>query len=358
MKKIILIIIVAVLIATGVGVYVFTAGKKIKIKNNSVALAEVDSKISQEGSSSSTESLYDEPLTGQKCAHGNKRSLAVMLAADTAARPLSGISQADIAVEMPVLTGGITRYMAVFSCGAPEEIGSVRSARHTFLSFAMSFGAVYAHWGGSYLALDILNQKLLDNIDSLPNPFDAFYRRNDRLAPHNGFTSFDRLSQAAEKLGYQMDNQAAPYPHIKDEAQLSANQNIAIGYPAPYNVDFAYDYKKNSYARSRGGEKEMDAANQNQVEVKNVIVMTAESRQINADYNDVAVEGEGNLAVYRNGEVIRGKWKRARETYDRKAGADRKYYFLDAEGKEIGLVPGKIWISVAQPNQKVEMTFR
>lgn len=357
MKKIILIIFTALLIA-GAGFYIFTAGDKIKVKGDSVVLADVRLQNNQENQASDPRPLYDEPLTGQRCAHGNRRPLAVMLAADAVARPLSGISQADIVVEMPVLTGGITRYMAVFSCGEPAEIGSIRSARHPFLPFALSFDSVYAHWGGSYLALDILNLKLLDNIDSIKNPFDVFYRRSDRLAPHNGFTSFDRLDQTIEKLGYRADNQASLYPHIKDEAQLSVNQNISVGYPSPYNVDFSYDYKKNAYARSRGKEKEIDAADQKQVEVKNIIVMIAESRQISLDYNDVTVEGEGDLAVYRNGEVIKGKWKRAREVYDRKTDTDRKYYFLDSEGKEIGLVPGKIWISITQPNQKVEMTFR
>lgn len=353
MKKILIIAAAAILIA-GAAVYILTTGKKIKVNGESAVPA---AKLAPSEEQSSAP-LYEDPLTGQKCAHGNKRPLAVMLAADTVARPLSGISQADIVVEMPALTNGITRYMAIFSCEAPEEIGSIRSARHTFLPFVVSFDAIYAHWGGSYLALDILNQNLLDNIDSLKNPFDAFYRRNDRLAPHNGFTSFARLDQAAEKLGYRTDDRAAAYPHIKDEAALSANQNIAIGYPYPYNVSFAYDYKKNSYARSRGGDKELDAAGQKQVEVKNVIVMTAESRQINADYNNVVVEGEGTLAVYRNGEVVKGKWKRAPEAYDRQSASDSKYYFLDTEGKEIGLVPGKIWISIAQPNQKVEMTFK
>lgn len=354
MKKI-LFIIIAVILISGAIAYIFKDSKKISVKGDTTAPVAAQPP-SQDSTSSAP--LYEDPLTGQKCARGNRRPLAVMLAADTAARPLSGISRADAVVEMPVLTNGITRYMALFSCEEPEEIGSIRSSRHTFLPFAVSFDAIYAHWGGSYLALNILNQKLLDNIDSLKNPFDAFYRRNDKLAPHNGFTSFALLEQAAQKLGYRMDNKAAAYPHIKDEAQLSANQNIAIGYPYPYNINFAYDYKKNSYARSRGGEKEIDAGNQKQVEVKNIIVMTAESQQINADYNSVAVENEGNLAVYRNGEVIKGKWKRELETYDRNMDADKKYHFLDAEGKEIGLVPGKIWISVVQPNQKVELTFK
>ena len=185
-----------------------------------------------------------------------------------------------------------------------QGIGSIRSARHDFLPFAKSFDAIYAHWGGSYLALDALKTKELDAIDALPNPYNAFYRRNDWLAPHNGFTSFTRLKEAAQKLGYRMEGKAAGYPRISDEAVLSTNQNIAVGYPFPYNADFSYTYTTNSYVRSRGGEKEIDAA-QEAGRSKKRYYYGAASRQISPDYNDVDVEGEGNVIVY-YGEMKNG----------------------------------------------------
>lgn len=357
MKNLIIFFIIAAL-AGGALFYILRTERKVAVSSKEVSAQSVANDNAKSPQESSAADLSENPLTGQKCVRGNKRPMAVMLAVDSAARPLSGISQADAVVEMPALTNGITRYMALFSCEEPKEIGSIRSARHDFLPFAKSFDAIYAHWGGSYLALDLLNKKVLDNLDALPNPYDAFYRRSDKLPPHNGFTSFARLLAAAEKLGYRLDIKAAEYPRIKDEAALSANQNISIGYPYPYNVDFSYEYKTNSYKRFRGNEGEIDAIDQSQMEVKNVIVMTADSRQVSPDYNDVDIEGAGKLAVYRNGEVIKGQWKRAQETYQPNSGQDDKYYFLDAEGKEIGLVAGKIWISVVQPNQKVELTFK
>ena len=207
MKKIIIFIAVVALLGGGVLFYAFEAERKVIVD---------DKKVLARGDASSAESLSplladfsENPLTGQKCVRGNKRPMAVMLAVDVVARPLYGVSKADVAVEMPALTNGITRLMALFSCEEPEEIGSIRSARHDFLPFARSFDAIYAHWGGSYLALDLLNKKVLDNLDALPNPHDAFYRRSDKLPPHNGFTSFARLSAAAEKLGYRSESQAA-----------------------------------------------------------------------------------------------------------------------------------------------------
>lgn len=318
--------------------------------STTISIRKSDAAVPQETKEVDTngERLALNPLIGTLCSEGDARPFAVMLAADTAARPLSGIAQADVVVEMPALTNGITRYMAVFGCEHAQEIGSIRSARHDFLYFATSFDAIYAHWGGSYLALDALKAGTLDDIDALPNPYDAFYRKNERRAPHNGFTSFARLKEAAQRLGYRMEGKAHGYPRIRDEAVLHTDQNIALGYPFPYNADFSYHHETNSYFRSRGGEKEMDGATGAQTEVKNVIVMEAASRQVSPDYNDVDVEGEGSATVYRNGEMKKGKWKREGE----------RYMFLDAEGREIGLVEGKLWISVVQPDQKVELTFK
>lgn len=300
------------------------------------------------------------PLTGEVCDEGNRRPIAVMLEADTVARPLTGISQADVTVEMPVLTNSITRYMSVFGCEQPAEIGSIRSARDDFLPFARSFDTLFAHWGGSYLALDILKTGVIDDLDSLANPFGAFYRKDNILAPHNGFTSFEGLRAAAQKLNYRTTpSTAIPYVHVKDAPMLSVDQNISLGYPKPFDVSFTYDHTTNSYFRWRDGTQEMDAGNSKQVEVKNVVVMVAPSAQVNIDYNDVGVIGQGDVTVYRNGEAIQGKWKRAAETYNANIDqGDNKYYFIDSFGKEIGLVPGKIWISIVQPNQRTELTFK
>lgn len=362
MKRVIFSIIV--LAALAGGSFVFYSpfsrlSKKMSVRRNAF-VSDVADKSVTNAKEEPPERIASNSFTGLSCHEGDRRPFAVMLAGDKAARPLSGIADADAVVEMPVLTNGITRYMAIFACGRPEIIGSIRSARHDFLPFAKSFDAIFAHWGGSYLALDILKTGALDNIDSLPNPFDAFYRQEGKRAPHNGFTSFMRLLNAAQKLNYRIfPNKTKGYAHIEDAAAISADQNISLRYPQPYEVDFAYDYKVNVYRRWRGGAKEIDAATGAQVEVKNIIVMVARSQQVNPDYNEVAIEGEGDLAVYRNGEVIKGKWKRAKESYGVADDAgDSKYYFLDSSGREIGLVKGKIWISVVQPNQKVELTLK
>ena len=96
-------------------------------------------------------------VSGLECANADRRPLAVMMAGDPETRPLAGIGQADIVFEMPVTPDGITRFMAVFQCEDPKEIGSIRSAREDFIPLAAGLGAIYAHWGGEKEALEKLD---------------------------------------------------------------------------------------------------------------------------------------------------------------------------------------------------------
>ena len=304
-----------------------------------------------------TENFPINPITGLACQRANQRPFAVMMASDEIARPLSGISSADIVFEMPVVSGGITRLMVFYNCELPEEIGSIRSARHDFIPLAQGFDAIFAHWGGSHFALDKLNKKIIDNIDALKNPYSAFYRQKGIASPHNGFSSGNRLIDSADKLGYRSENNFVGYPHIVSNQQSTTLPTgrqvndqqlfIKIGYPYPFNIKYEYDPETNSYKRWRGNKPEIDKINSKQVEVKNVAVMRAKSRQIEGQYNDVDIEGEGELEVYQSGEMIKGKWSK------NKSNKKSKLYFLNKQGEEIKFVPGKIWVEIVEPHQNV-----
>jgi len=294
------------------------------------------------------------PITGLVCENYNRRPIAVMLAMDPVTRPLSGIGAADLVIEMPVITGSITRLMAVYVCEDPKEIGSLRSARHDYIPLAMGLDAIYAHWGGSHYALDKLNAGIMDNIDALKNPYNAYWQKSGISMPHNGFSSMERLVNAAEKLGYRLINKFEGYPHDKfsiPNSQFSKNSKgeLTIGYGGSYRVFYEYDSKTNSYLRWRGGREEIDELTGKQVEVQNVVIMRAVSRMIEPpDYNDVDVEGAGTAVVYRNGEEINGAWKKEGRYQS------TKLYFFDSKGKEIKFVPGKIWIEIVEPYQEVK----
>jgi len=151
-KKILSVGGVILLVLVFLVIYFYSSGNKITVQNTDDNTANIDVDNNKNNIKKEDSSIPLNDITGIRCKNGDKRPYAIMLAADKAARPLSGVSEADVVVEMPVITDGITRYMAVFKCEEPKEIGSIRSARHDFITLAKSFDAIYAHWGGSYFA--------------------------------------------------------------------------------------------------------------------------------------------------------------------------------------------------------------
>ena len=91
--------------------------------------------------------LYPKPM---RDIWEKRRPLGIMIENSKAARPQSGIGQADVVYEA-VAEGGITRFMAVYYCQDSETVGPVRSARTYFLDWISEYGSspLYAHVGGA-----------------------------------------------------------------------------------------------------------------------------------------------------------------------------------------------------------------
>lgn len=353
-KKIIAEAIVVIAILS-IGLFLFfdsenwQKGKNIKIENNEEnKTIENNDENNKENEEEPRKEMTASPISGIKCDNSQRRPFAIMLAGDLEAWPLSGISEADLVVEMPVVIDGITRYMAVYVCNGPKEIGSIRSARHDFISLAMGFDAIFAHWGGSHFALDKLDNKIMDNVNGLYLDGSVFYRKPGLSKPHDGFTTIERLEDYSKRMGYRLTNEFAGYQFYDEENPSDKDGEITIEYPNIYKVDYKYEAKTNSYLRSKGDKKDKDNLNKQQISAKNVVIMYAASRQIDGQYNDVNIDGEGDAIVYHNGWEIKGKWK--------KDGGDlkSKLYFYNESGEEIKFAPGQIWIQVVQPNQNVK----
>ena len=282
------------------------------------------------------------PISGLPCPDPTLRPVAVMLAADPEARPLSGVRVADIVFEAPVTPGGITRMMAVFQCADPKEIGSVRSARSTFIPFVLGFQAIYAHWGGERDVLADLDAGITDNVDALKYEGTVYFRKSVIPRPHNGFTTLAAVREQAGALGYPSTASLDPYAH---EAHARANRNLGsvadtVIVPGPTGMDvvFRYDEESSTYRRWRGGEPEMDRLDDRQIAPSVVIVMTTVVEQTYDQYVDLKTVGQGTAIIYQEGRSIPGRWV--------KASAEAPLRFMNAQGNPIVFTPGQIWVTI------------
>ena len=113
-----------------------------------------------------------------------------------------------------------------------ERIGSIRSCRHYFISFAREFDAIYAHYGHTVYAQPILDLAEVHNISGMDGSVEsvAYYRDKSRKSPHNVFTTAEGLAAASEKKGYPTAYHAAYQGHYQfaaaDAPQLPANGRV------------------------------------------------------------------------------------------------------------------------------------
>jgi hypothetical protein len=279
----------------------------------------------------------------------NPPIFAVQIENIVEARPLSGVSRAHLVYET-LAEGGITRILALFAAGSGvEEIGPVRSARPYFLSWAEEYGATYAHSGGSPEALASISKYDIYDLNEFSNG-QYFWRSRTRYAPHNLYTSTERLSEAfAAKEGKVKSDFAAW--QFKDEAELdgrpSEARRVKIYFSTKtYEVGWQYDRESNDYLRYQAGAIQQDRDGK-EVKAKNIVVQFAKITSIDAiDRKKIETVGEGEAIVFQDGLRIDGTWEKEAK------GGRTKFY--DSAGVEIKFNPGVTWVEVVPINTEVE----
>lgn len=283
-------------------------------------------------------------LSGLPCETASRRPVAVMLASDPEARPLSGLGLADMVFEMPVTPNGITRMMALYQCRLPDEIGSVRSARSDFIPLAQGADAILVHWGGEKEALDKLNGGIMDNVDGMKYEGTTFYRKDGVPAPHDGFTTFELIDKRSVLLDYRATTSLDGYTRVTTQPGRnigSLSGTAGIDWPQGMDVEFTYDAATNTYARSRGGTPEVDVLTGEQVRASVVVIVQTEITSVRDQYLGIRTVGEGVATIWQNGQRSSALWK--------KENATAMLQLTDSRGNQIPLERGTIWVLYDAP---------
>jgi hypothetical protein len=346
----------------------FTVGRS-SMRQNKAKQIKVDNATELVNQEPSNEGPVS-PISGLSCENWNRRPIAVMQPADVSARPAAGFSDADMVVEMPVITASITRLMGVYICGNPDDVGSMRSARHDFVHLAKGLDAIFVHWGRSNIEWfkEQLGSGVVDdmncNNDAGKSAQQYCYRKEETgtmRGVDTGYAKFAKLLEGAKAFGYRMESKFSGYPHQAEAApdQRPVGGHLRVAFAGPFAAEYDYDKASNSYLRTWGNVADTDRNNSKRIAPKNIAVLIATSSQLveGEQYNNVQLgdpwidtSDSGDAYYYFNGQQYRGTWKKD------KSNISSKLTFYDETGKEVRFVPGQIWVEVLEPGQTLRWT--
>ncbi|WP_249929686.1 DUF3048 domain-containing protein [Paenibacillus naphthalenovorans] len=272
------------------------------------------------------EPAFQAPLTGLPSDRKiEDRPIMVMINNAPQARPQSGLTQADMLLEV-LAEGEITRIVGIFqSSRSKDPVGPVRSIRPYFIEIGKSFGAIQVHAGGSPDGYSKLKKERIHALDEITNAGAAFWRERSRKAPHNLYTDLEKIRETAQERGFTANALAQPaYSFVKKDADaVPAMANDAQDAPKvditflmqSYKVTYEFDQTSGLYKRSINGKQHIDLNNEEQLSAANVVVMGTRHRTLDSEGRlDVKLIGTGPALLFERGKVKKVEWKRDKES--------------------------------------------
>ena len=294
-----------------------------------------------------------------------RRPLAVKIDNAPNARPHYGISQADMVMEL-LVEGFITRLAAYFHSQDPDTIGAVRSVRFSDRYTTPMVRGSLIFSGASQLMERLVREDieagLYVGVSGQLGQGGAFYRTNvdGKVAPHNLFTSSQRLRDATNEVGG-----GAPVVVPRWDFLLSAQHAETAGGFAgsiradrmiiPYRLDarvrYEYDAASHTYVRLQSASnalnyrREVDGMNGQEIAARNIVIINTDiwATDVRDDAGgaaslDMRLTGTGKASVFRDGRRQDGTWSRATN--------NDAFVFTNFYNQKIYLSPGQTWIHI------------
>ena len=289
--------------------------------------------------------------------NSKSRPYAVMINNISVARPLqSGLQDAYLMYEI-IVEGGITRYMALFMDQNTTRIGSIRSARHYFLDYALENDAIYVHHGQSPQAQSDFSALGIDRI-VVDNSKTGWRDKSlNVVSEHTLFTSIEKLNNGlGSKRTTRNNNLLLNYSVDEiDMASLdgaTVATNISIPYSNSNVTSYTYDAENGYYLRSVNGKAHTDYVTKKQYHFKNIITYQVKNTTLNDGENkgrqNIENVGSGTGYYISGGFSVPIKWvKESRKS-------QTKYYYMN--GEELKVNDGNTFIQIQPLGQKLSIS--
>ncbi len=294
-------------------------------------------------SSSSTQPNPPCPLTGTPSPNPQvpaRPALAVKIDNYPAARPQTGLNQADVVFEEPV-EGGITRLVAVYQCQQPPLVGPIRSAREPDVAIVdLLSRPIFIHVGGIPPIESMMASS--NSIDE-----DLFYDGSLVIHPSGRQAPYDTyISPTSAWAKYSSDG-TAPSPLFQYSPSQPPGPRISsanVPFSPTNNNTWTWSQSTNDWDLSIGGSPATDISG-NQLTAENVLILTVETFQgpwvensLGAHEVEVNPTSGGPFQLLRNGVDVSGTWSRS--------SLSSPLVLSDANGNPVSLAPGRTWIEM------------
>lgn len=279
----------------------------------------------------------------------NKRPIAIMIDNNIGNDSHEGLQASYLNYEM-IVEGGLTRIMALYKDRDVEKIGPVRSSRHYFLDYSSESDAIYAHYGWSTYAQKDITFLDIDNINGLTTDT-PYWRDKIMKAPHNVFTSTEKIYQTAKDmkystttndwklLNYSVDEIVFKDPKEDEMDERVLANEISLKYSNYQTVSYTYDEENKYYLRSMNGKPHIDKTTAEQLHYKNIIIQKVPNKSLdNEGRQDLETEGTGSGYYITNNYALPITWKKDART--------RKTEYTYHDGNKVIVNDGNTFIQI------------
>jgi hypothetical protein len=284
------------------------------------------------------------PLTGLRGtdeAIANRPAIVAKIDNHPAARPQSGLIEADIVYEENVES--LTRFAAVLHSQGSDPVGPLRSGRSQDVELLQNLNNPVFLWsGGNPTVTKLIKESTMVNVSPFVGSVASiFFRSDDKGSPHNLY------SRTSDVWPLVVDKDAgvpvALFTYREPGAVVGGTDSngVKVSMDGDTNVSWEWDAASETYLR-RHGDKRHNAPSGNQVNTNNVLVLFVVYRNstFEARSPEAQTLGSGVAWVFTQGKFIVGTWNRP--------DADSGWGLVDESGAPIDLTPGRTWVELAR----------
>jgi len=272
----------------------------------------------------------------------------------------TGLQDADIVYET-YAEGGITRLMAVYKdISSAGKIGTIRSARYSYVELAGGHDAIYVHAGFDPNYCKPLMTKLKTDDFDLNSGSPANYSKresNGLASEHTLYTSGTQLAKGFKDLNWDTkvdSDHSANWQSFNNPANAiapsegSANKLI-VTMSTSYVSGFDYDAQTGMYNKTQNGSAHKDYVTGNQISFKNVLVLFATVTSFADNYHVKTELTSGTGYYVSQGGYETVKWS--------KNGTYKSIKLTTSSGGTVNYNAGTSWVCFVDKNNKSQVSF-